>query len=435
MEERADIGVIGLGVMGQMLALNLERNGYYVAGYDLNQAKVDAFQEQNPGKRLVGVTSVADFISVLEKPHRIFVMVPAGRPVDAVIAALEPYLESGDLLIEGGNSHFTATEKRGVALESQGILYIGLGVSGGEYGALWGPSLMPGGQSEAWDKVRSLLETISAKVDGEPCVTYIGPRGAGHYVKMVHNGIEYGDMQLLAESYDILHRGLGLDNQALYTVFDEWNKGVLESYLVEISRDIFAQQDEETGGYTLDVILDVAKQRGTGKWTSQNALDLGVPVPTINAAVTARTISTYKEARVRASSIFTGPPVHIDAGRDMVVQVLEDALYAAKICVYAQGFALLGVASQEYEYELDCGEIARIWRGGCIIRARLLEKIRRAFARDLYLPNLLLDPELGADVARHQAALRQVIKLAVDSGIPVPAFSSALAYFDAYRSS
>ncbi len=372
-------------------------------------------------------------------------MVPAGKAVDAAIASISGALEPGDLLIDGGNTFFQDTERRSIALEAAGLRYIGTGVSGGEEGALWGPSIMPGGQPEAWEMVRPIFEAISAKVNGEPCVTYIGPRGAGHYVKMVHNGIEYGDMQLIAEAYDILHRGLGLGNAELHEVFAEWNRGELESYLIEITADIFSKTDAETGAAVVDLILDEAAQKGTGKWTSQNALDLGAPTPTINAAVESRIVSAYKEERVAASNVLTGPePMlrpslrssaqEISGDAQDVIGLVRDALYAAKICSYAQGFALMRMAGKEYDYNLNFGEIARIWRGGCIIRARFLNDIRDAFMRNPDLPNLMIDPEFAKAMNARQSALRKVVAMAAESGIPALAFSSALAYFDAYRS-
>lgn len=434
MTDKANIGMVGLGVMGQMLALNMERNGYRVAGYDLDADKVTAFRANHPGKNLVACESLQAFIDVLEKPRRIMMMVPAGKPVDAAIADLKPALERGDLLIDGGNTHFTDTERRAADLEAAGIVYIGTGVSGGEYGALWGPSIMPGGQPEAWQLVKPIFEAIAARVDGEPCVTHIGPRGSGHYVKMVHNGIEYGDMQLIAEAYDLLHRGLGLAAPELHDVFAAWNTGELESYLIEITRDIFAHIDQETGQPLVDLILDEAQQKGTGKWTAQNALDLGAPTPTLNAAVEGRIISAYKDERVAASKVLSGPAPKIDAERAAAIDAVRDALYASKICSYAQGFALMRAASIEYQYDLNYGEIARIWRGGCIIRARFLETIRAAFKRDVNLTNLLMDADLGKAVSDRQASLRRVVQWAAGAGIPTPAFSSALAYFDAYRS-
>ncbi len=431
---KANFGFMGLGVMGHMLALNMERNGFRVAGYDLDAEKVKSFETEHPDKNLIGCATLEKFISVLERPRKIMMMIPAGKAVDSAIASISDALEPGDLLIDGGNTFFQDTERRSKELENKGIVYIGTGVSGGEQGALWGPSIMPGGQDEAWELVKPIFEAISAKVQGEPCVTHIGPRGAGHYVKMVHNGIEYGDMQLIAEAYDILHRGLGLDNAKLHEIFAEWNHGELESYLIEITADIFTKTDPETGQAVVDLILDEAAQKGTGKWTSQNALDLGAPTPTINAAVESRIVSSYKSERVVASDILAGPEPNISADPQEVIDTVRDALYAAKICSYAQGFALMRLASQEYGYNLNYGEIARIWRGGCIIRARFLDDIRRAFMRNPDLPNLMTDPEFARAMNGRQSALRKVVALAAENGIPALAFSSALAYFDAYRS-
>jgi len=432
--DKANFGFIGLGVMGHMLALNMERNGFRVAGYDLDAEKVQAFGTKYPGKNLIACNTLEEFLTALERPRRIMMMVPAGNAVDAVIAGIKDSLEPGDLLIDGGNTHFPDTERRSKELEANDIIYIGTGVSGGEYGALWGPAIMPGGQKEAWELVKPIFEAISAKVDGEPCVTHIGPRGAGHYVKMVHNGIEYGDMQLIAESYDILHRGLGLSNAELHSIFGDWNRGALESYLIEISADIFAKMDPESDQAVVDLILDEAAQKGTGKWTSQSALDLGAPTPTINAAVESRIISAYKEERVAASKVLSGPKPSISNDSKEVIEMVRDALYAAKICSYAQGFALMRLASEEYEYNLNYNEIARIWRGGCIIRARFLNDIRQAFERNPDLANLMVDPEFAQALNTRQSALRKVVALATEQGIPVLAFSSALAYFDAYRS-
>ena len=427
---KADIGIIGLGVMGQMLALNMQRNGFRVAGYDLDTAKVAALSKQGP----TGCNDLASFVALLERPRRILMMVPAGKPVDAVIREVKGLLDPDDLLIDGGNSHFTETERRTGELEAAGIRYIGTGVSGGEYGALWGPAIMPGGQREAWERMKPVFEAIAAKVDGEPCVAYMGPRGAGHYVKMVHNGIEYGDMQLIAEIYDVLHRGMGLPAAKLHEVFATWNTGKLASYLIEITADIFTKVDEATGEPLVEMILDEAKQKGTGKWASQDALDVGAPIPTINAAVEARIISAYKDERVAASRVLLGPePVRFE-DVDSFIAKAEDALYTAKICSYAQGFALLRAASAEYGYDLAYGEIARIWRGGCIIRAALLEDIRAAFGAEPQLTNLLMDKAFSAAVTSRQGALRDVVAFGVRNGIPVPALASALAYFDAYRS-
>jgi 6-phosphogluconate dehydrogenase len=431
---KQQFGLIGMAVMGQNLALNVERNGFSVAVYNRTAERTKEFMaEQATGKNIEAAYSVEELVEMLEKPRKIMLMVKAGDPVDATIGQLKPHLEPGDLIIDGGNSFFGDTERRAEDLEAMGLLYIGTGVSGGEYGALWGPSIMPGGQPEAYALVEPILTAIAARVNGDPCVTYIGPRGSGHYVKMVHNGIEYGDMQLIAESYDILHRVGGLSAQELHEVFAEWNQGELESYLIEITADIFARIDDETGKPLVDMILDEAKQKGTGKWTSQNALDLGAPTPTINAAVESRIISAYKDERVAASTLLSGPAVHYQGDRNELVQAMRKALYSAKICSYAQGFTLLKAASEEYDYDLKLGELATIWRGGCIIRAKFLNRIREAYERNPDLPNLLLDPGFKADVESGQEALRFVIKTAVENGVPCLAFSSALAYFDAYR--
>ena len=433
MSEKADIGIIGLGVMGQMLALNMERNGQIVAGFDLDEAKVAAFEDEHPGKHLIGCTTVEAFLETVKRPRRILMMVPSGRPVDAVISSLEATLTEGDLLIDGGNSFFQETERRAKALEENGVLYLGMGISGGERGALWGPSLMPGGRREGWDLMQPILEAIAAKVDGEPCVTYIGPGGAGHYVKMVHNGIEYAIMQLIAEAYDLLHRVVGLTMAELHETFAAWNEAELASYLIEITADIVDTTDEETGKPILDVILDKAKQKGTGKWTSQSAMDVGSPVPTISAAVEARVLSSYKDEREEAARVLAGPQTTFEGDREAIVNAARDALYAGMISAYAQGFALLRTASEEYGYDLDYGDIAKIWRGGCIIRAAFLETIRAAFAHDPELPNLLVDTEIGQIVETRQQALRQIVQMAMQHGIPAPALSSALAYFDSYR--
>jgi len=431
---KQQFGLIGMAVMGQNLVLNIERNGFSVAVYNRTAARTEEFMAgEAKGKNIQAAYQVEELVDALEKPRKIMLMVKAGEPVDDTIAQLKPYLEPGDLIIDGGNSFFGDTERRARELAEAGINYIGTGVSGGEYGALWGPSIMPGGQPEAWEMVKPIFTAIAAKVNGDPCVTYIGPRGSGHYVKMVHNGIEYGDMQLIAESYDILKRIGGLSAAELHQVFGEWNQGELSSYLVEITADIFAKMDDETGQPLVEVILDEAKQKGTGKWTSQSALDLGAPTPTINAAVESRIVSAYKAERVAASQVLAGPEIKFDGDRAGLIRDLRDALYVAKICSYAQGFALLRAASQEYDYRLKYGEIARIWRGGCIIRAAFLNDIRAAFERNPDLSNLLMDAEFGQVVQSRQAALRRIIQTAVTNGVPCLAFSSALAYFDAYR--
>lgn len=432
--ENANFGFMGLGVMGHMLALNMERHGFRVAGYDLDAEKVKAFGTQTAGRNLVACASLDEFLAVLEHPRRIMMMVPAGKPVDTAIASLRDALEPGDMLIDGGNTHFMDTERRSKELEAKGIAYIGTGVSGGESGALWGPAIMPGGQPEAWEMVKPIFEAICARVGDEPCVAYMGPRGAGHYVKMVHNGIEYGDMQIIAEAYDILKRGLGLDTPQLHEVFSDWNECELESYLIEITADIFTRTDPETGQAIVDLILDEAQQKGTGKWASQNALDLGAPTPTINAAVESRIVSAYNDERLAASKVLSGPDSCISIDPKIVIDWVRDALYAAKICSYAQGFGLMRLADREYGYNLNFGEIARIWRGGCIIRARFLNDIRGAFERNPGLTNLMMDPEFAGAMNARQSALRKVVALAAESGIPAPAFSSALAYYDSYRS-
>ncbi len=430
-----DIGLIGLAVMGQNLVLNMERNGFSVSVYNRTSSKTKNFIEgPAAGKQITATYSPEALVASLKRPRKIMIMVKAGWPVDAVIQELTPLLEPGDLIIDGGNSFFMDTERRSKELEEKGLLFLGTGVSGGEEGALWGPSLMPGGQKEAYELVRPIFEAIAAKVDGEPCVTYLGPRGAGHYVKMVHNGIEYGDIQLIAETYDILHRGYGMSNDELHEVFARWNQGPLESYLIEIAADIFKHKDEETGQHIIDLILDAAGQKGTGKWTSQNALDLGIPTTTITEAVFARALSAHKEERVAASKALTGPDARPSGDAETWVTALEDALYASKVISYAQGFSLLRAASEEYDYNLDYGEIARIWRGGCIIRAVFLNDITAAFKEQPDLPNLLLAPFFRDAVVNRQENWRNVLKNAITLGIPTPAMSASLAYFDGYRS-
>ncbi|MDP2994366.1 MAG: NADP-dependent phosphogluconate dehydrogenase [Anaerolineales bacterium] len=430
------IGIVGLGVMGHNLALNMERNGFPVAGYDLDAAKTKAFLEgPGAGKNIIGVDSPAALMAALEKPRRVLLMVPAGVPVDSAIAHLKPHLEQGDILMDGGNSFFLDTERRNKALEAEGFNFIGTGVSGGEEGALWGPAIMPGGQPAAWEATAPIFRAIAAKAeDGQPCVEYMGPRGAGHFVKMVHNGIEYGDMQLIAEIYDLLHRGLGLSAQELGAVFAEWNAGELKSYLIEITADIFSKMDGETGRPLVDFILDEAQQKGTGKWASQNALDVGAPIPTINAAVESRILSSLKSQRVVASKIIRGPKPEYKGDRQHLIDAARDALYASKITSYAQGLGMLKIASDEYKYELNMGAIAKIWRAGCIIRASLLSDIMSAYQRDPALVNLLLDEAFRTAVESRQEAWRFVVQSAVGLGIPVLALGASLAYFDAYRS-
>jgi 6-phosphogluconate dehydrogenase len=430
------IGVVGLGVMGGNLALNMERHGFPVAGYDLNPAKMRAFLEgPAAGKRIVGVDSPGALMAALEKPRRVLMMVPAGPPVDSAIAHLKPHMEPGDILIDGGNSWFLDTERRNRELSAERFNFVGMGVSGGEEGALWGPSIMPGGQREAYDALAPILRAIAARADdGQPCVEYMGPGGAGHYVKMVHNGIEYADMQLIAETYDLLHRALGLTAPELHDVFAAWNSGETKSYLIEITAAIFAKTDPETGQPLVDLILDEAAQKGTGKWTSQNALDVGAPIPTIDAAVEGRIISALKTQRVEASRLLRGPSPAYSGNRQALVDAARDALHASKITSYAQGLALLQLASDEYNYGLKPGAIAKIWRAGCIIRAVLLGDIMTAFERAPDLANLMLAPALRDAIDRRQASWRFVVRTAVELGIPVAATGASLAYFDAYRS-
>ncbi|AOJ28143.1 MULTISPECIES: NADP-dependent phosphogluconate dehydrogenase [Burkholderia] len=431
------IGVIGLAVMGRNLALNIESRGYAVSVYNRSREKTDELIAEFPGRNLVPTYTLEEFVASLETPRRILMMVKAGEATDATIASLKPLLEKGDVLIDGGNTHFTDTIRRNQELAQSGLHFIGTGVSGGEEGALRGPSIMPGGQRDAYDLVEPILKQIAAKApsDGEPCVAYMGPDGAGHYVKMVHNGIEYGDMQLIAESYSVLKDVAGLTNDELGAVYTEWNQGELDSYLIEITSKIFGKKDEETGKHLVDVILDRAAQKGTGKWTSQNALDLGVPLPLITESVFARVLSSLKTERVAASKILSGPAAApFDGDRAAFVEAVRRALYLSKVISYAQGFAQLRTASEEYGWNLDLGTIAKIFRAGCIIRARFLQKITDAYAKDPALANLLLDPYFKDIAANYQTALRDVVVAAVKAGVPVPAFASAVAYFDSYRS-
>ncbi|MDD5544843.1 MAG: NADP-dependent phosphogluconate dehydrogenase [Acidobacteriia bacterium] len=428
-------GVVGLGVMGANLTLNMERNGFPVAGYDLDSKKTRAFLDgPAKGKKITGVDSPAALAKALEKPRRILMMVPAGPPVDSAVSLLTPNLEPGDILIDGGNSFFLDTEHRNKELEGKGFRFMGMGVSGGEEGALWGPALMPGGQPEAWEAVSPILRAIAARADdGQPCVEYMGPRGAGHYVKMVHNGIEYGDMQLIAEAYDLLRRGLGFGADEIREVFIDWNRRELKSYLIEVTAAVLAKKDPESGKPLVDMILDEAQQKGTGKWASQNAFDVGAPIPTINAAVESRILSAIKPQRVAASKILRGPTATYSGDKQHLIGAVEAALYASKITSYAQGMALMRAASDEYEYGLNLADIAKIWRAGCIIRATLLGDIMAAYHRDASLLNLMVDPVFCEALQTRQEPWRHVIQSAVGMGIPVLAMSASLAYFDAYR--
>lgn len=428
-------GVIGLAVMGENLALNVERNGFPIAVYNRSREKTDAFMaERAVGKNVVAAYSLEEFVAALERPRKILIMVKAGAPVDATIDQLKPLLDEGDILIDGGNSLFTDTERRAKDLESAKFTFIGMGVSGGEEGALNGPSMMPGGTKQAYQYLEPILTKIAAQVDDGPCVTYIGPGGAGHYVKMVHNGIEYGDMQLIAEAYGLMRDGFGASAEELADVFDEWNRGDLESYLIEITAKILRVKDEETGKPLVDLVLDKAGQKGTGKWTSQIALDLGVAIPTIDAAIVARTLSSQKEARVEASKRIKGAAAGKSGTMTSTVKAqVHDALYASKICSYAQGMNLIKAGSDAFGWNINLSEVARIWQGGCIIRAGFLGEIMRAYRRDATLSSLLLDEEFGAKVAAAQAGWREVVSAAMQQALPVLAMSASLGYFDMFR--
>jgi 6-phosphogluconate dehydrogenase len=428
-------GVIGLAVMGENLALNVERNGFPIAVYNRSREKTDEFMKTRAaGKNVKAGYSLEEFVNLLERPRKILIMVKAGDPVDAVINQLKPLLDEGDILIDGGNSLFTDTDRRAADLENAKFTFIGMGVSGGEEGALNGPSLMPGGTSTAYQYLEPILTKIAAQVNDGPCVTYIGPGGAGHYVKMVHNGIEYGDMQLIAEAYDLLKNVAGLSGDAIADVFAEWNKtDELNSYLIEITADVFRKKDEESGKALVEVILDAAGQKGTGRWTVNNALELGVAIPTITAAVNARILSSIKAERMAAVKLLSGPETKFEGDVQAFVNQVRDALYCSKICSYAQGMALLGAASKAYGFGLNLAECARIWKGGCIIRAGFLDKIRAAFSADTELANLLLAPEFRDTVMSRQGAWRSIVMEAAKSGIAVPAFSASLDYYDSYR--
>ena len=433
---KADIGLIGLAVMGENLVLNMERNGFCAAVYNRTVEKVDNFiAGRGAGKKFIGCHSLEELCANLKSPRRIMMMVKAGKAVDDLIEQLIPYLDKGDILIDGGNSYFPDTIRRTKYLAEKGLNFIGTGVSGGEEGALLGPSLMPGGSPEAWPAVKPIFQAISAKVAGGlPCCEWVGNDGAGHYVKMVHNGIEYGDMQMICEAYWLLKNILGLSAAELHEVFDEWNKGELSSYLIEITSAIFTKTDPETGKPVVDIILDTAGQKGTGKWTSQSALDLGAPAPTVAEAVFSRCLSAVKEERVAASKVIKGITREFSGDKKAFIESVRKALYASKICSYAQGFQLMKLAAKEYNWDLQYGEIALLWRGGCIIRATFLEKIKAAFDKDPELANLLMDDFFRQAIDDCQSAWREVVAQAVLCGVPVPAFSSALAYFDGYRS-
>ncbi len=423
-----------MGVMGSNLALNIERNGFTVACWDRDASYLDKFiNGAGVGKNVIITQTAEEFVKSLERPRRIMIMVKAGAPVDWVIEQFIPFLEEGDIIIDGGNSEFQDTIRREASLKAEGFRFVGSGVSGGEEGALNGPSLMPGGAVEAYQAIRPIWESIAAKTDDGVCTTYIGPNGAGHFVKMVHNGIEYGDMQLIAEAYDILRNVLGLSAEKLAEVFAEWNEGILDSYLIEITAKVLRKIDEETGKPLVDLILDKAGQKGTGKWTAQAALDYGVPIPTINGAIEARFLSGMKDERVAASKIISTPKFHFSSSTENLIDEVRDALYASKICSYAQGFSLIHAGSKAHNWNINLSEIARIWKGGCIIRAKFLDSIKVAYQRDAELKNLLLDEDFSAWMQNSQVHWRKVVGLAQQSGLPCLAMSASLAYFDSYR--
>jgi 6-phosphogluconate dehydrogenase len=429
-------GMIGLGTMGRNLALNIEEHGFPTVVWNLETEWMDAFIREHAGAKFTGARTLAEFVAALERPRRMMMMVPAGKPVDEMIARLGPLLEPGDILIDGGNSHFADTRRREAALREQQLNFVGCGVSGGEEGARIGPSIMPGGSDAAWLRIKDVLEAIAATTEAGPCVTHVGPDGAGHFVKMVHNGIEYGDMQIIAETYDVLHRGLGLTTPDAGDVFAEWNRGILESFLVELTARVCKVIDPATGRPVVDVIEDKAGQKGTGKWTAQIALDLAVAIPTIAAAIDARVLSSLKPERVAASAIH--PPSDVrkpfaEADRARWTADLRDALHGARVCSYAQGMALIAAGSAQYAWGVNLAEMARIWKGGCIIRARLLDPVRHAFTANPSLPNLLVDPAIAAELQRAAPGWRRVVAAAAAAGIPVPAVAASLAYFDSYR--
>jgi 6-phosphogluconate dehydrogenase len=430
-----DIGVIGLGVMGANLLMNMADKGFSVAGYDKDSSKVESLRKDTEGKNVHPFENIRDFINNLDKPRAILMLVPAGGPVDSVIQDLSGYLEKGDLIVDGGNSYFKDTKLRGDQLREKGILYMGVGISGGEEGARNGPSIMPGGPEEGWQRVQNILEAVSAKVNGQPCVTYLGPEASGHFVKMVHNGIEYGLMQLIAESYALLKQGLNFSDDDLQQVYENWNDGPLNGYLMEITGRIFGKIDEKTNKKLIDQILDVARQKGTGMWTSQSAMELQVPIPTIDIAVTMRDLSVYEDLRESAYQLYEPeqPPVTIEPSA--FLRQMQNALYVSMILTYAQGFALLKKASEKYHYNLDMEAVARIWRGGCIIRSAILEDIRSAFGMNKDLSDLLLDPVMAEKIKNNVKELRQIVCLSGMAGIPVPGLMVTLSYFDAFCSS
>ncbi|MEN6451442.1 MAG: NADP-dependent phosphogluconate dehydrogenase [Thermoguttaceae bacterium] len=429
-----EIGIVGLGVMGRNLLLNMADNGFPVAGFDVDASKVASLQAESGSRDVHGASSLAELTDLLRKPRAILFLVPAGPPVDAVIRGLIPYTEPGDVFIDAGNSHFKDTDRRARAMEMQGIDYLGVGISGGELGARVGPSIMPGGPRQAYERVRPLFEAIAAKVDGEPCAAYLGPGSAGHYVKMVHNGIEYGLMRLISETYHLMKQGLGLNDDQLADVYQQWNRSELSGYLIGITADIFRKRDDRTGNRLIDMILDESGQKGTGMWTSEDALSLQVPVLAIDVAVAMREMSVLKAEREAASRVLAGPSRTFRGDKKAAIAQIGGALYAAMIVTYAQGMAQLRRASEAYGYGLNLEDVARIWRGGCIIRAAVLETILAAYHAQPGLPNLLLDPRVAEEVVSRQDALRAVVRAAAELGIPAPGLMVSLAYFDSYRS-
>jgi 6-phosphogluconate dehydrogenase len=435
MTAKADFGLLGLAVMGRNLALNINDHGFSMAVWNRDQNTLQKFIAASAGRNIVGPATLPEFVAALERPRRIMLLVKAGKPVDDVLAQLEPLLENGDIVIDGGNTHFADTRRREEALRAKGVSFVGMGVSGGEEGARRGPSLMPGGSAAAWQRLQPVLEAIAAKTDSGPCVTHVGPDGAGHFVKMVHNGIEYGDMQLIAEAYDFLSRVLGMGAPEMADVFARWNEGPLASFLIELTAKVLAVKDDETGKPLVDLVLDKAGQKGTGKWTVEIALDLGIPIPTISAAIDGRVLSSMKDERVAASRrirAVTGNPPNASE-KAALVGAVHDALLCAKICSYAQGLQLIRAASAQYSWNISLKEMARIWKGGCIIRARLLDNIMKAHERNPSLTNLLIDEDFEGRLQVGQANWRRAVGMAQSLGIPVPAFAASLAYFDSYR--
>ncbi len=428
-------GMIGLGVMGRNLLLNMADHGFSVVGFDLDAQKTATLESSaSPGTTVKGVNTLAEMIQLLEKPRKLMMLVPAGKPVDNVINDLLPLLEKGDIVIDGGNSHYTDTLRRVTAMQEKGFHFMGVGISGGEQGARTGPSIMPGGDPEAYPEVQPLLEAVAAKVNGVPCVAHLGKGAAGHYVKMVHNGIEYAIMQLISETYDLLHRGLGLDNDELHKVYKSWNDGELQSFLVEITRDIFLKKDDKTGNHLVDMILDKAGSKGTGKWTSQDAMDLGIPIPVIDMSVCMRELSAYKDERTQAAGLYKTPTADVPVPKEVFIQQVQDALYFAVIISYAQGLAQLHVASKELDMQIPLQDVVKIWRGGCIIRSSLLEVFFKAYQKNPELSNLLLEGDIAQLLQAKKQNMRNMIIHAIHMGYPVAGLMAALSYFDAYRS-